>query len=87
VEAKGFGEDEFDLIDVPRKNWQDRVTVTLKPQGERRIACKPYPFDVDPLPVVVRTRIFDLPLERSTSFQTWWHAHIPQLIRYEYCSA
>ncbi len=86
-EAKGFGGDEFDLNDVPRGNWQDRVTITLKPQGEGRIACNPYPFDVDPLPVVVPTRIFQLPLKRSTSFQTWWHAHIPQLTRYEYCSA
>ena len=84
--AKGFGEDEFDLIDVPRKNWQDRITITLIPQGEGRIACNPYPFDVDPLPVVVPTRIFQLPLKRSSSFQTWWHAQIPQLIRYEYCS-
>lgn len=86
-DAKGLGNDQFDLLEVPRKNWEDRVSIALKPLGDRRIVCDPYPFDEDPLPIVVRSRIFDLPAEDSTQFQTWWQAQSPQLIRFEYCSA
>ena len=85
-DAKGLGNDQFDLLEVPRKNWEDRVSIALKPLGDRRIVCDPYPFDEDPLPIVVRSRIFDLPAEDSPQFQTWWQAQAPQLIRFEYCS-
>ncbi|MEE9197063.1 MAG: DUF3891 family protein [bacterium] len=86
-EARGLGDDEFELLEVPRRNWKDRVAIALKPLGDRRIACDPYPFDEDPLPIVVRARIFDLPADHSTQFQTWWHSQPPELIRFEYCSA
>ena len=86
-EARGLGDDEFTLLEVPRRNWEDRVSIALKPLGDRRIACDPYPFDKDPLPLVVRARIFDLPADDVTQFPTWWHSQSSQLIRFEYCSA
>jgi len=86
-EAKGLGEDHVVFHEVPRRSWEDRVSIALKPLGDRRIACDPYPFDQDPLQIVVRARIFDLPADHSTQFQTWWHSEPPQLIRFEYCSS
>ena len=86
-EAKGLGDDEFDLLEVPRRSWEDRVAIELKPVSARRIACRPYPFDVDPLPVTVPARILDWSAEPSTHFHSWWHSEPKQLARFEYCSA
>jgi len=85
-DAVGLGDDEFDLTDVPRKGWHDRIVVKIKPKGQKRIVCEPYPFDLDPLPVFVPAKIFDLPVEKPSHFQTHWHSHNIQLIQYEYCS-
>jgi hypothetical protein len=85
--AKGLGDDEFELLEVPRRSWKDRVTIAVRPAGERRIVCEPYPFDVDPLPVFVPTRILDRPAEPRADFQSWWHAERKQPIRFEYASA
>ncbi|MCH8267893.1 MAG: DUF3891 family protein [Acidobacteria bacterium] len=85
--AKGLGEDGFDLLEVPRRSWEDRVTIKVKPVSERRIVCEPYPFNVDPLPVIVPARILDWPAEPSAHFQSWWHSKSKQPIRFEYCSA
>ena len=82
----GLGEDEFDLLDVPRKGWADRTVVEVKPVGRRRIVCTPYPFDVDPLPVSVPARVFDSAAKEAESFGTWWHAQAAELIRFEYAS-
>jgi hypothetical protein len=84
--AKGFGDDEFDLLDVPRRSWEDRVTIKVKPASEGRIICEPYPFGVDPLPVVVPARILDWPAEPSAHFQSRWYSEPKQSIRFEYCS-
>jgi len=84
--AKGLGDDEFDLLEVPRRSWEDRVTIQVKPASEGRIICEPYPFGVDPLPVVVPARILDWPAEPSTHFQSWWYSEPKQSIRFEYCS-
>lgn len=86
-EAKGLGEDEFDLTEVPRRDWQDRVTIRLRPLGSRRIMCNPYPFAVDPLVVTVPARILDWSTERHTEFQSWWCSVPKRLIQFEYCSA
>ena len=85
-EALGLGEDTFELLNVPRRNWQDRVEIELKPVGERRIVCSPYPFDADPLAVIVPARIDNLPTERPEHFQSWWHSLPRQPLRFEYCS-
>lgn len=49
-------EDDRQLADVPRGGWGDRVTLTWRPLGERRIACDPFPFDTDPLEVHLPVR-------------------------------
>ena len=85
--AKGLGDDEFDLLEVPRRSWEDRVTIEVKPAGQRRLVCEPYPFDIDPLPVIVPARILDWSAEPSAHFQSWWHSEPKQPIRFEYCSA
>ena len=86
-ESKGLGQDEFDLLDVPRKSWDDRVTITLFPKGERKIVCDPYPFDLDPLKVRVSARIFESPLEQKSQFHTLWHAGQTELVEYEFSSS
>ena len=86
-EAKGLGEDEFELRDVPRRSWNDRVTVQVKPMDERRIVLNPYPFDQDPLTVSVLARVFDLPADRSGHFQTWWHSKPLEVIQFQYSSS
>ncbi len=85
-EAKGLGEDAFDLREVPRRSWQDRVTIEVRPAGARRIALKPYPFDVDPLRVVVPVRIIDSATRRSGAFHKWWHSQQAQWIQFEFCA-
>ena len=84
--AKGLGEDEFELRDVPRRTWSDRVAIRVTPLGERRIALAPYPFDQDPLPVSVLARGFDLPADRSAHFQTWWHAKPLEVLEFQFSS-
>ncbi len=85
-EAKGLGEDAFDLLEVPRRSWQDRVTIEVRPAGARRIALKPYPFDVNPLRVVVPVRIIDSATRRSGAFHRWWHSQQAQWIQFEFCA-
>ncbi len=85
-ETKGLGEDEFELRDVPRRSWNDRVTVQVTPMDERRNVLNPYPFDQDPLTVSVHARVFDLPADSSGQFQTWWHAQPLEVIEFQYSS-
>ncbi len=84
--AKGLGQDEFELTHVPRRSWEDRVTIDVLPQAGRRIVLDPYPFDMDPLPVGVPTRVFDLPAERSAHFATWWNAQPVEMLEFQ-CSS
>jgi hypothetical protein len=72
---------------IPRRSWDDRVTLELAPAAEKRILCRPYPFDIDPLPVVIRGRVLPWPVERPVHFQSWWQSLPRQQIRFEYCSA
>jgi hypothetical protein len=86
-EARGLGEDAFDLLEVPRRGWADRVTVSLRPSGGGRIVCRPFPFDLDPLPVTVQARVLDVRGGQPGPFETRWHAVLPEPVRFEYCSA
>ena len=86
-EARGLGEDAFDLPEVPRRGWADRVTVSLRPSGGGRIVCRPYPFDLDPLPASVQARVFDMRGDHPGPFETRWHTVQPEPLRFEYCSA
>lgn len=85
--TKGLGQDEYDLQDVPRQSWTDRVTICVKPLGGNLIALNPYPFDVDPLPVVLPVQIVDLPPNRARHFQTWRQAQGPQMLTFQLVSA
>ncbi len=51
------GQSDHTFLDVPRRNWDDRVTVAWTVAGQRRIVCDPYPFDEDPLPVYLPVRM------------------------------
>ena len=84
--ARGLGEDAFDLPDVPRRSWEDRVTIVVRPQGGGRIVCAPYPFDLDPLPIAVQARVLDARAGHTAPFATRWHAHLPEPVRFEYGS-
>jgi len=85
-DAKGLGEDEFELHHVPRRSWDDRVTIEVSPSNERGIILDPYPFDTDPLPVGVPARVFNLPADRSGRFQTWWNARPVEMLEFLYSS-
>lgn len=85
-ETRGLGEDPFELRDVPRRSWDDRVTIDVRPLGGRRIALDPYPFDLDPLPVPVTARVFDRSEERGSEFHGWWNAQPPEVITFHYTS-
>jgi hypothetical protein len=85
--SKGLGDDSYELHDVPRCSWMDRCTITVTPRGDRRIELNPYPFDIDPLPVVMRARIVELPAERPAHVHSWWHACVPQHIQCQFVSA
>lgn len=81
-DTRGIGEDTFELHDVPRRAWTDRGTIVVTPLGGRCVKFDPYPFDIDPLPVMMPARVVELPAERPVHFQTWWHARIPQRIEF-----
>jgi hypothetical protein len=85
--TKGLGEDEFELDDVPRGGWNDRVTLSFTPRGQRRIEVSPYPFDIDPLPVVAPVMIANLGDEKPTHFHTWRQAIRPQTAEFHYVSS
>ena len=53
--AKGLGRDEVEIKHVPRKSWDDRITLHITPQEDGTLVCDPYPFDENNLvvPIVV----------------------------------
>ena len=71
-EAKGLGEDHVVFPDVPRRSWEDRVSLEIKPQGDGRIMVDPYPFDEAPLTVSVPARV--------AQPHTWWR-QAPWILR------
>lgn len=84
--SAGPGVGAFDLLNVPRAGWEDRVTVRLTPAGDRRIVADPYPFDADPLPVDVPVRMVDGNGPGPADFFAWWHAVPKRTVRFEYRS-
>ena len=56
-EAKGLGEDHVVFHEVPRRSWEDRVSLEIKPLGDSGIMVDPYPFDEAPLTVSVPARV------------------------------
>jgi hypothetical protein len=86
-EAIGLGGDRFDLRDVPRRNWEDRVTIQVRPTGDGNIVMDPYPFDLDPLPVSIAARIFEHPPKHPDERQSWWQAQPVTPLTFQYRSA
>jgi hypothetical protein len=82
-QTKGLGQDEYNLQDVPRQSWADRVTIRVTPLGGRRIALNPYPFDVDPLPVSLPVMIADDLPNRPRDFRSWRQAQVPQMLTFQ----
>ena len=68
------GDKERTLRETPRTSWNDRIAVSVRPAGERRVAIDPFPFDLDPLTVTLRARILKPDVRPAADFQTWWHA-------------
>lgn len=89
-ETKGLGADEFELHDVPRSSWSDRLTIKVTPRGEHegqiRIELDPYPFDIDPLPVLMPARVINLPMPKTEHFHTWWQGLLPEKIEFQLVS-
>jgi hypothetical protein len=84
--ACGLGQDEVRLLEVPRRSWDDRVSLALRPLGEGRIQVSPFPFDLDPLPVTVPARSVRKPPKSPQDWHTWWHAQPLELLRFELVS-
>jgi hypothetical protein len=58
--------DERQMADIPRRSWDDRVSLTWRPLGLRRIVCDPFPFDADPLEVHLPVRIVEMSKSAKT---------------------
>ena len=84
--ARGFGADAFELRDVPRSGWDDRVTIVAEPTGTRRLALNPYPFDLDPLPIALPVRIVAPDAGAGQPLAAWWHGVPRQLFTCELTS-
>ncbi len=85
-QGKGLGRDEIEFDEVPRQSWEDRVTLHLRPVGERQIELSPYPFDVDPLPVPVVARIVDSSSGKRGDYRLKGAAIPEQVVMYEFRS-
>ena len=77
---------ERSFDEVPRGNRGDRVSLTLVPRSGGRVAVEPYPFDSDPLPMVLPARVVDSPPYGGSMFHTWRHALPRQVLTFEFCS-
>ncbi|NND95701.1 MAG: DUF3891 family protein [Pirellulaceae bacterium] len=78
----GGGQQTTELPDVPRQNWQDRVTIHWRAQDERQIICDPYPFDTDPLDVFVPVRTVSDPITPGIQPITRLHTTPLKAIRF-----
>jgi len=81
-ENRGLGRDVFELREVPKTSWEDRVTIEVRPAAPNCIVLDPYPFALDPLPVRVPTRVFDTDDQRATPHQARWYSTPPTLLEY-----
>lgn len=61
------GREEVTVHDIPRAGWEDRVDMAWRPGADRRIVCDPYPFDEDPLEVLLPARVVPAPAASSAA--------------------
>jgi Protein of unknown function (DUF3891) len=85
-QAIGLGQDAFELHDVPRKGWSDRISIQATPLGVGQMMLDPYPFDLDPLPVHIPARIIPLPINKEPNFYSTWYAQMPNKIEFQFVS-
>jgi hypothetical protein len=83
--SRGLGQDAFELREVPRTSWDDRVTIEFQPASGNRVELDPFPFDVDPLLVRVPVRVFDVEDANASGehFQTRWYAKEPEFLEFQ----
>lgn len=81
--SAGMGADAIDLLEVPRNSWQDRVTIHVRPVGERQLTLDPYPFVEERLKVTVPVRIIDDERPAETPGEIWWRGQQPELLSFE----
>lgn len=82
--SPSFHAGSFKLLEVPRAHWQDRVTIDARPAAGRRIVLRPYPFAIDPLPVVVPAKVVAAGFQPLGAFQSWWHAQPLRMLEFEF---
>ncbi len=80
------GADARAMPDIPRKNWSDRVTLQVRPAGDRRVAIDPYPFDQDPLPVELLARVLQPGARPRGDFPSWWRALPVENLKFSFSS-
>ena len=72
---------------VPRRSWEDRVTLELEYRDGHGLALSPYPFDQDPLKVSIPAWIIPAARPAHDSFLTWSYQNQRQLISFQLSSA
>lgn len=80
--SRGLGQDTFELREVPKTNWDDRVTIEVRPAAPKCIVLDPYPFALDPLPIRVPARVFDADDQNAAIHQVRWHSTPPTMLEY-----
>lgn len=83
------GQHPYQATHVPRSGWSDPATLTWTPKEGRRIVVDPFPFDLDPLEVLLPVRIVrgDAAFETSNALpMTRLHSIPVQTIHFELTS-
>jgi hypothetical protein len=73
-QTRGFGEDPFELRNVPRTSWEDRVSLSFTPDGAGRIIVDPYPFDRDKLRVIIPRKRIAVGADGPLTSPSAWYA-------------
>ena len=67
----GGRQEPLTLAEIPRKSWDDRVTLELAWQSEKEVRITPYPFAESPLPVRFPARLAALNAWLPSIAPTW----------------
>ena len=78
----GLGRDPYELREVPRRSWEDRVTIKVLPWKDGHIVLDPYPFNLDPLTVSVPAKVLDSDSSGGESYLSRWSEQSPQLLKF-----
>lgn len=81
-EPVGLGEDAVDFEEAPRRTWTDRVTIKMRPAGERRVSLDPFPFAGKSLEVWVPARVISHASVPAEPTPGWWRAWPKRAVRF-----